>query len=179
MDASMENLVRQAKAGDREAFTSLVLQNEAVLSRVAMSVLQNPEDAADAVQETVFAAWRHLGKLHQTRYFRTWIVRILLRKCYGILEQRNKHSHTALEDAMDGLWEPDRDTALDVHTALGALGREDHLLLALYYRDGLSLKEIAKAFGISHSAAKQRLCRSREKFRAVYVNQERGDIYEP
>ncbi len=179
MGISAEKLVQQAKDGDREAFTSLLLQNEAVLSRAAMSVLRDPDDAADAVQETVFAAWKHLGKLRQPRYFRTWLIRILFRECYRILDQRNKHSHNSLEDALDGLWEQDRDSALDVRAALDELSREDRLILALFYRDGMSLKEIAKALGIGQAAARQRLHRGRERFRAIYSNREGSETDEP
>lgn len=175
MDA-MEQLARQARAGDKEAFTSLVLQNEAVLSRVAMSLLGNPEDAADAVQEAIFEAWRNLAKLRKPQYFRTWLTRILIRKCYGQLEQRDKHLHSDLEEELDGTGELDLTEALDVHAALDRMGREDKLILGLYYHDGFSLAEIAKLLHMSRAAAKQKLYRSRRKFQAIYAEQEREGI---
>lgn len=58
MDNGELRLVKLARKGDREAFTQLVVANERMLSRVAMATLKNPDDAADAVQDTVL----QLGK---------------------------------------------------------------------------------------------------------------------
>ena len=82
MDNGELRLVKLARKGDREAFTQLVVANERMLSRVAMATLKNPDDAADAVQDTVLQAWESLGQLRQPRYFKTWLVRILRNKCY-------------------------------------------------------------------------------------------------
>lgn len=61
MDNGELRLVKLARKGDREAFTQLVVANERMLSRVAMATLKNPDDAADAVQDTVLQAWESLG----------------------------------------------------------------------------------------------------------------------
>lgn len=173
MDVTEEELIRKAQAGDQDAFTRLILRQEAVLSRVALSALRQPEDAADAVQEAVLRAWKHLPGLRHPQYFRTWLVRILLRECATLRKSREKHSHTEWEEALDHaapLSAPE--TALDVHAALEALKREDRMILALYYFDDFSVREIARALGVSQSAAKQRLHRAREKFRAIYEGRE-------
>lgn len=164
----MEELIERAKKGDRDAFTVLVLKNEGILSRVAMSVLDHPEDAADAVQEAVFSAWKHLGALRKPQYFRTWLTRILLRECYRMIDQRNRHRHDSLEELQGPAPEPDRDDSLDVRSVLMKLSREERLVLGLYYQDGLSVKEISLALGITGSAAKQRLYRSRKRFQQIY-----------
>ena len=49
MDQNTARLVKLARKGDQEAFTQLMLAHEQMLSRVAMSFLKDPEDAADAV----------------------------------------------------------------------------------------------------------------------------------
>lgn len=98
MDNGELRLVKLARKGDREAFTQLVVANERMLSRVAMATLKNPDDAADAVQDTVLQAWESLGQLRQARYFKTWVVRILLNKCYRISAQRSLYAHSQLEE---------------------------------------------------------------------------------
>ena len=98
MDNGELRLVKLARKGDREAFTQLVVANERMLSRVAMATLKNPDDAADAVQDTVLQAWESLGQLRQPRYFKTWVVRILLNKCYRISAQRSLYAHSQLEE---------------------------------------------------------------------------------
>lgn len=54
-------LVRQARKGDPQAFTQLILQHEQILSRVSLSILKDPDDAADAVQDAILAAWQEMG----------------------------------------------------------------------------------------------------------------------
>ena len=172
MEQDVEQLVRRAKKGDPQAFTQLMLQNERMLSRTAMTILKNSDDAADAVQEAVLEAWRKLGGLRQTRYFKTWLVRILIHKCYDLCETRDKHRHSELESASVAVQEEDRDEALDVRAALDGLGEDDRLLLGLFYFDGLSVREIAKTLDLSEAAVKQRLHRGRRRFQTNYLQQE-------
>ena len=172
MDNGELRLVKLARKGDREAFTQLVVANERMLSRVAMATLKNPDDAADAVQDTVLQAWESLGQLRQARYFKTWVVRILLNKCYRISAQRSLYAHSQLEETLLAGEQPDWDQSLDVASALQAMGEQDRLLLGLFYFDRLSTREIAQALGLSESCVRQRLHRSRKRFQAIYTEKE-------
>ena len=172
MDNGELRLVKLARKGDREAFTQLVVANERMLSRVAMATLKNPDDAADAVQDTVLQAWESLGQLRQPRYFKTWLVRILRNKCYRIGALRNKHSHTPREEALRGEESPDWDRMLDVNAALGSLAEQDRMLLGLFYCDGLSVREIAQALEVSEACVRQRLHRGRKRFQTAYLEKE-------
>ncbi|MGI6254415.1 MAG: RNA polymerase sigma factor [Acutalibacter sp.] len=172
MELETLRLVKQARKGDSDAFTRLMLANEQTLSRVAMSLLKNTEDAADAVQDTILAAWQSLDQLRQARYFNTWLVRILINKCYRISSLRNKHSHSQLEDALEHSPQPDWDEALDIRATLGNLKEEDRLILGLFYYDGLSVRDISKALEVSEECVKQRLHRGRKRFRTAYLKKE-------
>ena len=172
MDNGELRLVKLARKGDREAFTQLVVANERMLSRVAMATLKNPDDAADAVQDTVLQAWESLGQLRQARYFKTWVVRIVLNKCYRISAQRSLYAHSPLEETLLAGEQPDWDQSLDVASALQAMGEQDRLLLGLFYFDRLSTREIAQALGLSESCVRQRLHRGRKLFQAIYTEKE-------
>lgn len=172
MDNGELRLVKLARKGDREAFTQLVVANERMLSRVAMATLKNPDDAADAVQDTVLQAWESLGQLRQARYFKTWVVRILLNKCYRISAQRSLYAHSQLEETLLAGEQPDWDQSLDVASALQAMGEQDRLLLGLFYFDRLSTREIAQALGLSESCVRQRLHWGRKRFQAIYTEKE-------
>ena len=172
MDNGELRLVKLARKGDREAFTQLVVANERMLSRVAMATLKNPDHAADAVQDTVLQAWESLGQLRQPRYFKTWVVRILLNKCYRISAQRSLYAHSQLEETLLAGEQPDWDQSLDVASALQAMGEQDRLLLGLFYFDRLSTREIAQALGLSESCVRQRLHRGRKRFQAIYTEKQ-------
>lgn len=175
MELQDVELVERAQKGSRGAFSQLVLRYEGLLIRMAMSLLGDPEDAADVVQEAVLDAWQGITGLRRPQYFKTWLVRILFRKCAGILKDRKKHRHGELEETAGFQGEGDWEQSMDVREALDRLGPEDRLLLGLYYGDGFSVKEIAKALRIGTGAAKTRLFRSRERFRRIYEKYEKKE----
>jgi RNA polymerase sigma-70 factor (ECF subfamily) len=62
---AQQNLVREARGGDRNAFDALLGPLVAPAFRLAMGMLHDREAAEDAVQEAAFRAWRKLGNLRE------------------------------------------------------------------------------------------------------------------
>lgn len=172
MERQMVHLVKRACTGDSQAFTQLILDREQMLSRVAMAMLKNAEDAADAVQEAVLDAWQGLPRLREPSYFNTWLVKILIRSCYRISADRTKRAHSQLEEFLAAQEPLDWDQSLDIRATLEQLKPEDCLLLGLFYYDGLSVREIAQAMELSEDCVKQRLHRSRKRFRLIFLEKE-------
>ncbi|HIY26619.1 MAG TPA: hypothetical protein H9838_05505 [Candidatus Acutalibacter pullistercoris] len=88
MAVKTEKLVRMAQRGDREAFVCLMEAHKLSMSRTALAVLHNEEDAADAIGDTVLTAFTKLCTLREPKYFKTWLTRVLLCNCYSILRLR-------------------------------------------------------------------------------------------
>ena len=84
MVSETEYLVKKAKRQDPDAFTQLMQIHMKEMYRVALSILMNDEDAADAIGDTILACWEKIGSLKETAYVRTWMIRILMNKCYDI-----------------------------------------------------------------------------------------------
>ena len=80
----MTDLVKRAKKGDKEAFILLMDHHRQMLYNTALLVLHREDDALDAIQDTILACWENLPSLQKDRYFKTWLVRILLNKCADI-----------------------------------------------------------------------------------------------
>ena len=74
----MTDLVKRAKKGDKEAFILLMDHHRQMLYNTALLVLHREDDALDAIQDTILACWENLPSLQKDRYFKTWLVRILL-----------------------------------------------------------------------------------------------------
>lgn len=132
----------------------------------------HPDDALDAIQDTILACWENLPSLQKDRYFKTWLVRILLNKCADI--QRRQSHYAFVEELPESAEEPDWDTRVDVRRAMAKLGDQDQLILSLFYYDDFSVRQIAEALSLSEGAVRTRLTRSRDRFKKSYL-QEKGE----
>ena len=56
-----KKLVLQAKKHDKEAFVKLVENYQVSMYKTAIAILQNDEDAADAIQETILKCYEKLS----------------------------------------------------------------------------------------------------------------------
>ena len=64
----MEELVKQAKMGNDEAFTQLIIQMQCEMFRIAQTRLKNIDDANDAIQQTNLYAYKNLRQLKEDKY---------------------------------------------------------------------------------------------------------------
>ena len=168
----MTDLVKRSKKGDKEAFAQLIDQNRQMLYNTALLVLRQEDDALDALQDAILACWENLPSLRKDRYFKTWLVKILLNKCRDV--QRGKSHFAYVEELPESGDEPYWDTSMDVRRTMDKLGENDQLLLSLFYYDDFSVRQIADALSLSEGAVRTRLTRSRERFKKLYV-QEKGE----
>lgn len=75
------DLLSKARAGDGEAFRALVEQHRAELQLHCYRMLGSFQDAEDALQETMLAAWRGISGFEQRASMRTWLYRIATNQC--------------------------------------------------------------------------------------------------
>ena len=162
----MEELIRRARAGDGGAFVALMEGQKSTLYKVARSCLHNDADAADAISETVLACFEKLDTLRQPRYFRTWLVRICIRKCQDILRQRRR-SVPLEEIAQVGGDEPGH-ARVEFLALLDSLDEKYRTVLLLYYGEGFTVGEIAQAMDLKVETVKTRLKRARAGFKQAY-----------
>ena len=71
-------LVRQAKRGDREAFTVLATGAVDRLYAIARLVLRDADLAEDAAQDALVRAWRDLPTLRDVERFDAWLYRLVV-----------------------------------------------------------------------------------------------------
>ncbi len=153
------------------AVASLVDQYAAALYRVAYSVLRNPSDAEDAVQEAFLRVLRHRETLAEVRDHRVWLIRIV----WNIVLDRKRRSKTRPEtdDVAElvrvlpstGLSQEERAAAAQHHAHVLArveqLPAKERQVLLLSAFEELSSVEIASVLGITESSVRSRLFRAR------------------
>ena len=126
---------------NQQEFTAAVLAAEPTLYRVAKAMVGNEEDCADAAQQAILRAWERLDTLRQPQYFRTWLTRILINECKGILRQRGRQApyDQAAAEAIPAPAEEDHSDS----TQRWRLEEKYRLPVVMYYWEGFKTREIA------------------------------------
>lgn len=154
------SLIEKAKNKDPDAFDRLMRTQLQKMYRIAISMLQNEDDAADAIQETVLKCWQKMGQLRNDDYFETWLVRILINQCKNILRNRKKIIY--VEDIPEIVHE-DHYFTNEWKEVLRGLNEKYRVVMELYYVDGFSTKEIAGMLHIKDAAVRSRMARGRKQ----------------
>ena len=74
----------------KEQLGELIIRSEDMLYHVAKTLLCNDADCADAIQEAIVKAFANLHKLREDSYARTWLTRILINECYGVMRREKR-----------------------------------------------------------------------------------------
>jgi RNA polymerase sigma-70 factor (ECF subfamily) len=88
----MEDLVNKAKNGDTDALTTLIYDIKLDLYKIARTRLSCQDDIEDAIQETIIEAFNSIHKLRESKYFKTWIIKILINRCNRIYSKNKKEN---------------------------------------------------------------------------------------
>ena len=152
---------------DKESFCAQVIGCQETMFRTARAILRNDQDAEDAVQEAICAAFANRDSLRDVEKFKPWMLRILTNKCYDICRKRKPT--VALEDVADTLPAAGTDPTerMTLWQAVLSLGDELRAAVTLFYYDGLSIREISGILSISEAAVKTRLSRGRARLRQL------------
>lgn len=134
--------------------------------KVAWAYLKNDEDVADAIQETILTCYEKLPSLRQDRYFKTWMIRILINHCKDILSYKNK-AFTAC-DMFEISYEEAEYKNCEWKESLTWLDEKYQIVVILYYSKTLTVKEIAALLDISPNTVLTRLDRARKQIKKMY-----------
>ncbi len=77
----IDDLISKARAGDGNAFRELTEPHRRELQVHCYRMLGSLQDAEDALQDTLLAAWKGLGEFEERASLRTWLYRIATNRC--------------------------------------------------------------------------------------------------
>lgn len=161
----MEKLIKEAKAGNPNAFTRLMKSQMQNMYKTAGAILINDEDIADAVSETILACWENMHSLKEDRFFKTWMTRILVNKCNDIIRKKQYYLDYDMPE------EPYNDTGFENaewKEALSTISEKYRLVMVLYYIEGFSTGDISGILDIPEGTVRSRLARGREQLAGAY-----------
>jgi RNA polymerase sigma-70 factor, ECF subfamily len=183
-----ELLLLRAQTGNREALNVLFESCRERLYCRALRILARPQDAQDAVQEAMVAAFTHLHRFQRRSDFLTWATRIVINAALQHI-RKTRTKPTVAWDQVDADFEgplfseylrdpqPNPEERLQgleqqemLEHALQKLPVEMRRAIELCKSRDYSLKEAASALGLPVSTLKARLHRGR---RALMVHLKR------
>lgn len=177
-----EILVKQAQAGDYEAFDDLVNRHRGRIYAMIMNMIKNNADAWDLTQDAFIKAWKALPKFKNRSKFSTWLFRI----AHNVVYDWKRKNHIEAEGELDdNLFSTDRidpnaktvpslpanpDKALlntelrqQIEAALEKISVKHREVILLREVQGLDYKEIAEVLGCSIGTVMSRIHNARKK----------------
>lgn len=176
-------------AGDPEAFTTLVRRHRDRLWNVALRTTNDPEEAADALQDALISAHQRAGQFRGDSAVTTWLHRIVVNASLDRLRRRAARPSQALPDDLDELpgaavADPsdhiaERETQLAVTDALAALPPDQREAILLVDVEGWSVEDAARLLNCPVGTVKSRCFRGRAKLAKQLAYLRNPDREEP
>ncbi len=166
------DLLRAHVDGDPHAFAALVARHQDRLWAVALRMMRNPEDAADALQDAYVAAFRRAASFRGEARVTTWLHRVVVNSSLDRLRSLRVRIAEPLPEDLDragelGRAEPDPLEAQERHdqvaAALGVLNPDQRAALVLVDMHGYSVDETAVILGCPAGTVKSQCARGRVK----------------
>jgi RNA polymerase sigma-70 factor (ECF subfamily) len=173
MNPSDDELVSRVRAGDQEAFATLVERHKRTVYNLGYRLLGNSQDADDAAQETFIRAYTRLATYTPDGRFGAWLSAICSHWCIDTMRARSRRVQTVAlgkvpeSDRFISQLEGPEEWALiragrdEVQGWLDALPPQYRTVLTLRYFQDLSYGEIAGVLGEPISTVRIRLFRAR------------------
>jgi RNA polymerase sigma-70 factor (ECF subfamily) len=154
--------------------------------RLCLSILDDPDEAEDAVQETFIAACTRLKDFREESSLKTWVFAIAVNACRGLLRKRGRRSrlvemigrvqiffgHNPLPEEVSGA----ADRSQRLWEAVERLDEKHRLPVLLRYAHDLPCSEIAQVLKISEGTIQSRLHYARKTLAGMLASE--GDANE-
>lgn len=167
----MESLVAAAINGDEEAFSELIISIEEDLYKIARTRFECEDDINEAVQQTIIQTFKSIKNLKEPRYFKTWIIKILINKCNKIYMMSQKNSFIEYDENVINVEFDDEEkivSNMDFYNIIKNLNYKERITFTLYYVEGLTTKEISKILKEPESTVRNRKARAVGKLKNIF-----------
>jgi RNA polymerase sigma-70 factor (ECF subfamily) len=165
----------ESDAAGSRAFDAVFEAEQRRLFSIAFSILRDPTDAQDAVQETGLLGWRRWRSRHDESKSAAWLARICVNLC---LDRRRRLIRRMF---VDGAARELRETAdehltdsgryIDIDRAYTKLSVRQRAVITLHYQHGYTLAECADLMGCSVGSVSQHLARGLKRLRRELVDE--------
>lgn len=175
--------LEQCREGDSLAIEKMVHTYQKDVYRLALSILEDPDEAEDSTQETFLSALRALSSFREDAAFKTWLFSITINVCRSRL--RRGKNRGRLQQILQSLFhlrgevEHPEKTAMqnqadaELWCVIRRLDEKHRIPLVLRYYHDLPIADIAAMLNIPPGTVHSRLNHAREKLRALLKEEPR------
>ncbi|HET7591009.1 MAG TPA: RNA polymerase sigma factor [Solirubrobacterales bacterium] len=168
---SDEKLTRRAVGGDERAFAAIFRRYHQSLYRFCLAIVGNPEDAQDALQNTMAKVLRALPGEEREIDLKPWLYRIAHNESIDLLRRRRESSELDVEQVAPGYGLAEdaatRERLRGLIADLKELPERQREVLVMRELSGLEFEEIATAMDTSGAVARQTLYEARQSLRQM------------
>jgi RNA polymerase sigma-70 factor (ECF subfamily) len=186
---SDEELVERARRRDSLAFELLMRRHNQRVYRVVRSVLRDPSEVEDVMQQAYLSAFVHLDQFAGAARWSTWVCRIALNEALGRVRQRDRFvpleaaSEADMTDSGAPAADPEEATAGHqvqslLEEAVDRLPEMYRTVLVLRAVEGMSTAETAAVLEVPEDVVKTRLHRARTSLRASLSSRVERELVE-
>jgi len=171
----MEELIKKASNGDKDAFTELIMAIKQDLYKIAKIRLISDEDAEDAIQETVIEMFKRMKKFNEIRNFKAWYIKILINKCNKIYNKKKNNNISIEKLELEKYYISDNyktESDIEFFSLINILNYDEKMAMIMFYKEDFTTKEISKILRTNENTIKARLHRGKEKIKNRYERSE-------
>src|SRR4026209_1227197 len=175
-------LIERARTGDLDAFNDLVTLYQDSLFALVVRMVPDRDQAADAVQEAFFSAYRNLTSFRGGSV-KSWLNRICVNAAMDTQRARKRRPVQPYPAFEDESWQPPAGDEADtdriaVHAersgvlaaAMAPITDDQRAAIVLYDVEGYDYAEIAEMTGVSLGTVKSRIHRGRLSLRDILAD---------
>jgi RNA polymerase sigma-70 factor, ECF subfamily len=166
-------LLRAHIDGDPDAFAELVARHQDRMWAIALRIMRNKEDAADALQDAYISAFRRAGSYRGDAQVTSWLHRVVVNACLDRLRAMRVRETEPFPENLDR-WRRLGNTMIQdpveikeqrslVAAALDTLNADQRAALVLVDMEGYSVEEAAQILGCAPGTVKSRCARGRAR----------------
>ena len=162
---------------DRNTFNALYQRYQPGLFFSAYALLQNQQEAEDAVTESFIKLWKSKDQFEHTGAAVNWLRITTRNACLDLLKHKKvvQHSLHALSDFKEEDWQHEDllgELLQEIYASIETLPEKSREVFRLRYIDGLKNEEIADKLGIRHQSVRNHLSEALKTLRIKLLDKD-------
>lgn len=163
---SDHDLILDVQGGSLDALGMIYDRHRRLVYRTALAICNDPEAAADLLQDVFLRLHRFAGRVDPNRPLEPWLYRVTANQAYTWVKRHHRWTQP-LEDIAEWLssgvkYSPQyiseqADESRRIQNAIAKLSLPQRIVVVMYYINDLSLHEISEILEIPEGTVKSRL----------------------